>query len=289
MTDGVALKPRSGSAGSSGSARRTGLRRRTPAAFDQILQPSPNGERRRLTHQHQRQLVAVAVQLEHLPSGGLRPGQCGDRHRVHPAVRCGSRKGLRLLGRFGRGDPAEVGPAAAADQGRPGCDPGPGRRRPGGAELRPGFDLHPPTGAGVQPLPGLDRRRGLPADRVAGVEPAVRKGGAAAPAGSGPSGSTPYVTSAGRQLAVICGESFNPSSAAQYAAQARSSYARAGLNSWPFVASCEDWTARAADPYRGPWNTRTPGPVLVIGNRFDPAPRTPARSGWPPNWPPGTC
>jgi pimeloyl-ACP methyl ester carboxylesterase len=80
-----------------------------------------------------------------------------------------------------------------------------------------------------------------------------------------------YITSAGRQLSVICGESPNPTTEAAVAAQARLSYQRAGLNGWPFVASCEGWTTKAAHPYLGPWNTGTPVPVLVIGNRFDPA------------------
>ncbi len=31
------------------------------------------------------------------------------------------------------------------------------------------------------------------------------------------------------------------------------------------------WTAKATEVYLGPWNTPTPGPVLVISNTFDPA------------------
>ena len=74
-----------------------------------------------------------------------------------------------------------------------------------------------------------------------------------------------------RQLSVICGESPNPMTEPAVAAQARLSYQRAGLNGWPFVASCEGWTVRTAQPYLGPWNNPTRTPVLVIGNRFDPA------------------
>ena len=70
---------------------------------------------------------------------------------------------------------------------------------------------------------------------------------------------------------MVCGESPNPTADAAYAAQALESYARAGLSAWPLVAYCAGWTITAADPYLGPWNTKTPGPVLVIGNTFDPA------------------
>ncbi len=80
-----------------------------------------------------------------------------------------------------------------------------------------------------------------------------------------------FVTSAGRQLAVVCGESPNPGTGEAVSAQALASYARAGLSPWPFVAACLGWTARAADPWLGPWNNRTAAPILVIGNTFDPA------------------
>ena len=79
-----------------------------------------------------------------------------------------------------------------------------------------------------------------------------------------------YTTSAGRQLAVICGESPNPMTEVGVAAQAGVSYARAGLSGWPFIAFCNGWTTKATDPYLGPWNNPT-APVLVIGNTFDPA------------------
>lgn len=84
------------------------------------------------------------------------------------------------------------------------------------------------------------------------------------------SGST-YVTSAGRQLAVVCGESPNPTTEAGYDAAARVSFARSGPSYWPWVAYCVDWPAQAAEAYRGPWNNPTPVPVLVVGNTFDPA------------------
>lgn len=91
---------------------------------------------------------------------------------------------------------------------------------------------------------------------------------AAAPAGTDPA---VYITSAGRQLSVVCGESPNPDTEAGAIAQAQRSYRRAGLSAWPFVAYCVGWSLHATDPYLGPWNNPTPAPVLVVGNIFDPA------------------
>lgn len=108
-----------------------------------------------------------------------------------------------------------------------------------------------------------------PAASSAAPAPAAAAPSAGATA-AGPTGST-YVTSAGRQLAVVCGESPNPATAAQYDAAARASFDRSQPSYWPWVAYCVDWSARAADAYRGPWNTPTPVPVLVVGNTFDPA------------------
>jgi len=81
----------------------------------------------------------------------------------------------------------------------------------------------------------------------------------------------PYTTSAGRQLAVICGESPNPQTDEAFVAQVLASYERAGIGGWPFVASCAGWRVRAAAAYAGPWNNPTQRPVLVIANTFDPA------------------
>jgi pimeloyl-ACP methyl ester carboxylesterase len=137
----------------------------------------------------------------------------------------------------------------------------------------------------ITPLPGFDRFPGWVAVAEllqqlwqapnAPSGPATsRKAGAPTTSPIGSSGPTPlqtYTDSAGRQLSVICGESPNPTTEPAVATQARLSYQRAGLNGWPFVASCEGWTIKAAQPYLGPWNTPTRTPVLVIGNRFDPA------------------
>lgn len=91
-----------------------------------------------------------------------------------------------------------------------------------------------------------------------------------APDTTSPTGPSVYTTSGGRQLSVICGESPNPTTDAAYVAQAKSSYERVGLTAWPWVAACTGWSAEAADPYLGPWDTYR-APVLVIGNTFDPA------------------
>lgn len=127
----------------------------------------------------------------------------------------------------------------------------------------------------VDPLPGFDRFPGYkavaetleafsqPATTTATASETVRKAASTAP--------ETYTTSAGRQLAVICGESPNPETPETIARQAELSFARAGLSPWPFTASCLGWTARATAPYLGPWNNRTAQPVLVIANSFDPA------------------
>lgn len=79
-----------------------------------------------------------------------------------------------------------------------------------------------------------------------------------------------YTHGFGRQAAVICGESPNPVTVKAQAEQAKISFARTELNSWPFLANCIGWTVKSSNVYLGPWNNPTP-PVLVIGNTFDPA------------------
>jgi len=143
----------------------------------------------------------------------------------------------------------------------------------------------------IEPVPGFGRFPGYAAvaqflqeawqasEQPAATSPAaspVPSSPAASPAPSSPAtsgaaGAQTYVTSGGRQRAVICGESPNPTSVDAIAAQARVSYQRAGLNAWPFGAMCQDWIVRAADSYLGPWDTPTKARVLVIGNVYDPA------------------
>lgn len=69
---------------------------------------------------------------------------------------------------------------------------------------------------------------------------------------------------------MICGDP-NPATEAAATDQALRSYARAGISAWPFVAYRVGWTARAAEPYPGPWDRHAATPVLVVGNSFDPA------------------
>lgn len=133
----------------------------------------------------------------------------------------------------------------------------------------------------VDPLPGFDRFPGYRAvadflqalwtESGSAAAAATTAPAPAADTPSAPPATGPYATSAGRQLAVICGESPNPDTAEASAAQAEVSFQRAGLSPWPFGAACLGWTERAADPYPGPWNTPLAVPVLVIANSFDPA------------------
>lgn len=95
-------------------------------------------------------------------------------------------------------------------------------------------------------------------------------GSAADAAGPAQPATGTYITSAGRQLSVICGESPNPTTEKAAVQQALASYQRAGISAWPFVAYCVGWTTKAKAPYLGPWNKITV-PILVIGNTFDPA------------------
>lgn len=129
----------------------------------------------------------------------------------------------------------------------------------------------------VAPLPGFDRFPGYKAVAAmlqslwqAGSTPDASTETTAPPEPAATVAET-YVTSAGRQLAVVCGESPNPATAEAAARQAEASFGRAGLSAWPFTASCEGWAARAAAPYAGPWDTPLAQPVLVIANSYDPA------------------
>ncbi|MGH8586737.1 MAG: alpha/beta hydrolase [Gammaproteobacteria bacterium] len=140
----------------------------------------------------------------------------------------------------------------------------------------------------VEPLPGFGRFPGwvAVAEFLQQVWMASEGGGQQAAAdgsdGSGSSGASAavpakpasgtYITSAGRQLSVICGESPNPTTEAAAVQQALASYQRASISAWPFVAYCVGWTQA---PYLGPWN-KTTVPVLVIGNTYDPATALPS-------------
>ena len=70
---------------------------------------------------------------------------------------------------------------------------------------------------------------------------------------------------------VVCADSVNPSSYAAFSAAADSATGYFG-RLWGWTASiCAVWNARDDDRYLGPFDRVTSNPVLVVGNRFDPA------------------
>ena len=70
---------------------------------------------------------------------------------------------------------------------------------------------------------------------------------------------------------VVCADSVNPSSYAAFSAAADSATGYFG-RLWGWTASiCAVWNARDDDRYLGPFTRVTSNPVLVVGNRFDPA------------------
>jgi pimeloyl-ACP methyl ester carboxylesterase len=75
---------------------------------------------------------------------------------------------------------------------------------------------------------------------------------------------------------VACSDSNNPDSYAVWSRAGAASDARFGYfgRLWTWVSSiCAEWPGHDSDRYLGPWTRRTPAPVLVVGNRFDPATR----------------
>ncbi len=94
-----------------------------------------------------------------------------------------------------------------------------------------------------------------------------------------PAASQPAASAAGRYdgieqtLAVVCADTADPRNAADYPAAARASSRYGGfgeLAAWE-EAPCAFWpTATEQDRYTGPWDRRTSGTILVIGNTGDP-------------------
>ena len=73
--------------------------------------------------------------------------------------------------------------------------------------------------------------------------------------------------------AVACADSENPSSYAAWSAAAATSFGTFGPI-WTWASSiCAEWPAGDDDRYLGPFTASTTKPVLVVGNRFDPATR----------------
>jgi pimeloyl-ACP methyl ester carboxylesterase len=73
---------------------------------------------------------------------------------------------------------------------------------------------------------------------------------------------------------VACSETHNPSSVGAWSRAGRAQdrqYPYFG-RPWTWASSiCEPWPGWDDDHYDGPWNRTTANPVLVVGNRFDPA------------------
>ncbi|HEY6710515.1 MAG TPA: alpha/beta hydrolase [Actinomycetota bacterium] len=73
---------------------------------------------------------------------------------------------------------------------------------------------------------------------------------------------------------VACSETHNPSNVGAWARAARAQdrqYPYFGRPWTWFTSGCEPWPGWDDDHFDGPWNHSTANPVLVIGNRFDPA------------------
>jgi pimeloyl-ACP methyl ester carboxylesterase len=86
----------------------------------------------------------------------------------------------------------------------------------------------------------------------------------------------PYDNSMDSALAVGCTDGQHPADASLWPAKAAAADRRAPYfgRAWAYTTiSCarSSWTVRDEDAYQGPWTKRTSGPVLVIGNYWDPA------------------
>jgi hypothetical protein len=75
---------------------------------------------------------------------------------------------------------------------------------------------------------------------------------------------------------VFCSDSDNPASVDAWSRAARAADRRFPYfgRIWTWISSvCQPWPGRDADRYVGPFTRATSNPVLVVGNRFDPATR----------------
>ncbi len=73
---------------------------------------------------------------------------------------------------------------------------------------------------------------------------------------------------------VACSETHNPSNVGAWSRAARAQDRQFPYFGRPwtwFTSVCEPWPGWDDDHYDGPWNHTTANPVLVVGNRFDPA------------------
>jgi hypothetical protein len=105
--------------------------------------------------------------------------------------------------------------------------------------------------------------------------------GALCPSSDGPAAWTQAAGVFGRpyygeeeQLAVLCSDSPNPRDPRLYPWLAAAAYARSGGYGPDYTWNAEEcarWPAAAAqDRYTGPWNRRTAGTLLLLGNTGDP-------------------
>ena len=73
---------------------------------------------------------------------------------------------------------------------------------------------------------------------------------------------------------MACSDSDNPDevSAWRRAADAADRIAPYFGRYWTWFSSiCQPWPGHDPDRYTGPWTTQTANPILIVGNRFDPA------------------
>lgn len=73
---------------------------------------------------------------------------------------------------------------------------------------------------------------------------------------------------------VACSDTDNPAHVGAWKRAAEESDTRFPYfgRPWTWLSSiCQPWPGKDADRYTGPWTKRTSNPVLVVGNRFDPA------------------
>ncbi len=84
-----------------------------------------------------------------------------------------------------------------------------------------------------------------------------------------------YNNYADANWAITCADSPNPGNPANYSVigQLRDKTVAPYFGSrWASVTRpCAFWSARSSEKWTGPWNSTTQQPILVIGNRFDPA------------------
>ncbi len=147
-------------------------------------------------------------------------------------------------------------------------------------ELDDGLDLSqpfkdprlPPTAwsQGWQGIAGPLQKLWTASQSAAATPPA---GAATSPLGHAAAAAERYAGPE-QALAVICGDTPNPTSPQRYINLQRFVVRRAGpigLSALWGDEPCATWPVRTADPYQGPWNRWTANPILVVGNTVDPA------------------